>query len=66
MALLFPIAVLERISAKLLRRRSDNEAMPASFLNKALGAIFGLERHLVARLQVPFGLSLFAVIERDR
>jgi SAM-dependent methyltransferase len=64
--LLFPIAVIERISAKVLSRRSDNEAMPASFLNKVLGRVFGLERHLVARLPVPFGLSLFAVIERDR
>lgn len=38
--------------------------MPPPWLNSVLGSIFRLERHLVGRVAMPVGLSLFAVVEK--
>ena len=35
-------------------------------VNKALDLIFGLERELVGRVPLPFGVSLVAVLRRPR
>ena len=60
-SLLFPVAVVERLSTK---RRSDNYVdlwLPPRPLNASLEAIFAAERHLIGRVPLPPGLSLFAV-----
>jgi SAM-dependent methyltransferase len=59
--LLFPVAVAERLSSKLRRKDSADLSLPAAPLNAALERVFAAERHLVARLPLPPGLSLFAV-----
>lgn len=61
-SLLFPVAIARRLAVK--RRRSDAQAeleMPAAPLNSLLERTFAFERHLVGRLPLPPGLSLFAV-----
>jgi len=35
--------------------------LPTAPLNAALEMVFGVERHLVGRLPLPIGLSLFAI-----
>lgn len=60
-SLLFPIAIAERLSSKLRGKESADLTLPPGPLNAALERTFAAERHLVARLPLPPGLSLFAV-----
>ena len=60
-SLLFPVAIAERMSSKV---RGNNDAvlkLPPAPLNRALERAFAAERHLIGRLPLPPGLSLFAV-----
>src|SRR4029453_12496149 len=59
-SLLFPLAIARRLSP--MRERADDElSLPPKPLNAALERAFATERHLVGRLPLPPGLSLFAV-----
>jgi SAM-dependent methyltransferase len=60
-SLLFPLAVAERLLSKLRGKDDADLSLPPRLLNAALERVFALERHLVARLPLPPGLSLFAV-----
>ena len=60
-SLLFPLAVAERLSSKLRGKDEADLAMPPAPLNSALEKIFAAERHVVGRLPLTPGLSLFAV-----
>jgi SAM-dependent methyltransferase len=60
-SLLFPLAVAERLSSKLRGKDDANLSLPPKPLNTALERAFASERHLVGRLPLPPGLSLFAV-----
>jgi SAM-dependent methyltransferase len=60
-SLLFPLAVAERLSSKLRGNDSAGLTLPPAPINSAFERTFALERHLVGRLPLPVGLSLFAV-----
>jgi SAM-dependent methyltransferase len=60
-SLLFPAAVAERLASKLRGKDDAGLELPPAALNTALERTFALERHLVGRLPLPPGLSLFAV-----
>ena len=60
-SLLFPAAVAERLSSKLRGKNNSDLVLPPAPFNAALERTFALERHLVGRLPLPVGLSLFAV-----
>ena len=60
-SLLFPLAVAERLSSKLRGKDNADVKLPPAPVNAALEAVFAAERHLVGRLPLPPGLSLFAV-----
>ena len=60
-SLLFPLAVAQRAVSKMRDKENADVALPPAPLNAALERIFGSERHLVGRLPLPIGLSLFAV-----
>jgi SAM-dependent methyltransferase len=56
--LLFPLALLRRLAAKLLGEpASDDSALPSSWINHLLYRAFSIEGALVARCFFPFGLS---------
>ncbi len=59
--LLFPLAAAARLAGKLAGREEADDAQPPAPLNAAFTSIFGLERHLLGRVPLPFGISLFAV-----
>lgn len=59
--LLWPLAAVIRVIKKGLGRDSSDDAMPGRGLNGVLAAVFGFERHLVGRVPMPVGLSLYAV-----
>jgi SAM-dependent methyltransferase len=60
-SLLFPAAVAERVASKLRGKDEGDLELPSAPLNKALERVFAAERHLVGRLLLPPGLSLYAV-----
>lgn len=60
-SLLFPLAIADRLASKLRGKDDADVKLPSAALNGALEAIFGAERHLVGRVSLPPGLSLFAV-----
>lgn len=60
-SLLFPLAVAERLASKLRGKQDIDVRLPPRPLNAALERGFAAERHLIARLPLPPGLSLFAV-----
>jgi SAM-dependent methyltransferase len=60
-SLLFPAAIAERLASKLRGKNSGDLALPSAPLNAALERVFAAERHLLGRVPLPPGLSLFAV-----
>jgi SAM-dependent methyltransferase len=60
-SLLFPVAVAERMASKIRGKDDSDLALPAAPLNSALERTFAAERHLIGRVPLPPGLSLFAV-----
>lgn len=60
--ILFPLAATFRAIGKLTGREEADDAQPAAPLNGLFTGLFGLERHLVGRLPMPFGVSLVAVL----
>ena len=58
---LFPLAVAERFSSRLRGKDDADVKLPSRPLNAALEAVFRAERHLVGRLPLTPGVSLFAV-----
>ena len=65
-SLLFPLALLQRLAARLFRIPHRVETLPSRPLNGLLSRIFGFESRLVGRLTAPVGLSLYAVARQVR
>lgn len=61
---LFPLAVASRVLKKLMGRETPDDQLPPAWINAALTHVFGVERHLLGRMSMPFGLSLAAVLEK--
>jgi SAM-dependent methyltransferase len=61
-SLLFPIAAIVRLAGKAVGRESSDDKVPPAPLNSLFRGIFGLERHLVGRITLPAGVSLFALL----
>ena len=64
--LLFPLALLQRLAARIFRIPHRVETLPPRPLNGMLSRIFGFESRLVGRLPAPVGLSLYAVARQAR
>jgi SAM-dependent methyltransferase len=60
-SLLFPLAIADRLASKVRGKDYAEVKLPSAPLNAGLEAVFAAERHLVGRLPLPPGLSLFAV-----
>jgi SAM-dependent methyltransferase len=65
-SLLFPPIAAVRLLGKLTGKDDSDDAMPSPLVNKTLDSIFGLERGLIGRVPMPFGVSLVAVLRRSR
>jgi SAM-dependent methyltransferase len=63
--LLFPLIVALRLLRKALRlAETPDDEMPSPVQNSILKTIFGLERFLVGKVPMPFGVSLYAVARK--
>jgi len=61
-SLLFPLAAAVRLAGKISGKDDSDDKMPSAPVNAVLRTIFGLERHLVGRVPLPAGVSLFALL----
>ena len=61
-SLLFPLAAAVRLAGKLVGKTESDDKVPPGPLNRLFETIFGLERHLVGRVPLPAGVSLFALL----
>lgn len=61
-SLLFPLAAAVRIAGKIAGKSSSDDTLPSRPLNALFEKIFSLERHLVGRVPLPAGVSLFALL----
>lgn len=60
-SLLFPLAVAKRLAGRAAGQTDTDLSLPPRLLNAALERAFALERHVIGRVPLPPGLSLFAV-----
>jgi SAM-dependent methyltransferase len=60
-SLLFPVAVTERAASKIRKKQDADLSLPPPALNAVLERTFAAERHLIGRVPLPPGLSLFAI-----
>ncbi|MGH6706466.1 MAG: class I SAM-dependent methyltransferase [Sphingomicrobium sp.] len=65
-SLLFPPIAAVRVLGKLTGKDDSDDAMPGALVNRTLDTVFGLERSLIGRVPMPFGVSLVAVLRRPR
>ncbi|MCL6741391.1 class I SAM-dependent methyltransferase [Sphingomonas sp. RB56-2] len=65
-SLLFPPIAAVRLVGKLTHKDDSDDAMPSAPVNKVLDMVFGMERGLIGRVPLPFGVSLVAVLRRPR
>lgn len=65
-SLLFPPIAAVRLVGKLTGKDDSDDAMPSAPVNRILDSVFGLERALIGRVPMPFGVSLVAVLRRPR
>jgi len=65
-SLLFPPIAAVRLVGKLTGKDDSDDAMPSAPVNKILDTVFGLEKDLIGRVPLPFGVSLIAVLRRPR
>ena len=63
-SLLFPPIALARVLGKVTGKDSADDRLPAAPVNWLLDKFFGVEKLLVGRLPMPFGVSLVAVVRR--
>jgi SAM-dependent methyltransferase len=59
--LLFPVAVAQRLLQRVTGRESTADELPPPALNAVLRTVFRVERHVVGRVPLPVGLSLYAI-----
>lgn len=62
--MLFPLIAAVRLAGKVTKRQDSDDQLPSPMINRALDGVFGLERGLVGRVPMPFGVSLVAVLRR--
>jgi SAM-dependent methyltransferase len=60
-SLLFPLAVAARLAGRVTGRQDADDKLPPRPVNALFKSVFGLERHAIARLPMPPGLSLVAI-----
>jgi SAM-dependent methyltransferase len=63
--LLFPIVYIIRKLNNILHRNGSSDVdMPNPFLNSVLKMIFGIEKYLLRYCNMPFGVSIIAVLKK--
>lgn len=62
---LFPLIAGVRLVQGLFHQGGNEQSMPPKLVNQILTCLFGMERHFVGRLPLPFGVSLLLLAQRN-
>lgn len=62
--LLFPLALAQRLMSRFSGRKLAADTMPNRFVNGVLERVFAFENRLAGRINLPIGLSLYAIARR--
>jgi 2-polyprenyl-3-methyl-5-hydroxy-6-metoxy-1,4-benzoquinol methylase len=60
-SLLFPLAIVDRMAARITGKTGSDDAPPPAPINSLFTKVFAFERHLIGRVPMPPGLSLIAL-----
>lgn len=63
-SLLFPVALGRRLVSIVSGKPAEDDRIPGRALNGVLRGVFAFEQHLIGRVRMALGLSLFAVLSR--
>ncbi len=64
---LFPLALAERLSRRFFKKDVPTDLrVPTPVVNRLFELVFASERRLLGRFTLPFGLSLVAVVRKNR
>ena len=64
--ILFPVVFVVRMINNLLKRDGASDVdMPNNFLNAILKRIFSIEKYLLRVMNLPFGVSILAVVKKN-
>jgi SAM-dependent methyltransferase len=64
--LLFPLAVITRLLNKLLGNKfSTGSSLPAYYINSLFKNIFSIERFVINRAAIPFGVSILIKLQNN-
>ena len=63
-SLLFPLIAGVRIAKRLFGLKADEDQMPPPLVNRCLTAVLSMERHLLGRLPMPFGVSILIIARK--
>jgi len=66
-SILFPLALIERIFFKPFFHKPNRmiNPIPNRILNRILANIFSFEKHLILKINFPFGLSIIGVFQKN-
>jgi SAM-dependent methyltransferase len=63
--LLFPVVFVVRLLNNLLKRDGASDIdMPSTSVNFVLEKVFGIEKYLLRFINLPFGVSILAVVKK--
>ncbi|MDB9450153.1 class I SAM-dependent methyltransferase [Dolichospermum circinale] len=63
---LFPLIAVVILVQRLFNKGGNEQNIPARLINQILTFLFGIERHLIGRLSIPFGVSLLLLAQRNQ
>jgi SAM-dependent methyltransferase len=63
--LLFPLAAIARIAERFSKKEMDSEAPPAPAINSLFRWVFQLERFLIEKIPLPFGVSILVKLQHQ-
>lgn len=64
-SVLFPLIAVVLLLQKLFNKGGNEQNIPPKLINQILTFLFGMERHLIGRLSLPFGVSLLLLAQRN-
>ncbi|MGZ8903702.1 MAG: hypothetical protein ACXW0H_09135, partial [Methylobacter sp.] len=65
--ILFPLAVISRLKDRLLNSSlASGSNIPPAPINKLFTTLFSKERTLVEKINLPFGVSLLAILQGEQ
>lgn len=65
--ILFPLVVMVRLTGKLFRAASSSgNRVPSAVINNFLAFLFSRERNILRKMNLPYGVSILAVLHSGR